>query len=122
MRSTVSLQHQTTKRRIGFYIIINAIGLIAVLYIVDLEQFLEFINQISFVSIVLLFLIWLMISIFHAWRFTVILETAGQIKISIIRAIQYLQCRQQPVAPDRNTKLLRSLHPTDRVGPQQPSR
>lgn len=91
MRSTVSLQHQTTKRRIGFYIIINAIGLIAVLYIVDLEQFLEFINQISFVSIVLLFLIWLMISIFHAWRFTVILETAGQIKISIIRSIQYLQ-------------------------------
>ena len=85
------MQRQTAKRRIGFYIIINAIGLIAVLYIVDLEQFLEIIKQISFVSIILLFLIWLLISLFHAWRFTVILETAGQIKISGIRAIQYLQ-------------------------------
>ncbi len=70
---------------------INVIGLLAVLYVVDFQQFLESTRQIRAMSIVLIFVIWLFIVVFHAWRFVTILDKAGWIKIPIGRAIQYLQ-------------------------------
>lgn len=69
----------------------NVIGLIAVLYVVDFQQFWESTRQIRSMSIVLIFVIWLIIVVFHAWRFVTILDKAGWIKIPIGRAIQYLQ-------------------------------
>lgn len=69
----------------------NIIGLIAVLYVVDFQQFMEYTKKIRPVSVILIFLIWVLIVVFHAWRFATILDKAGWIKISIGRAIQYLQ-------------------------------
>lgn len=86
-----SLQRHYPKKRILIYSAMNIIGLIAVLYVVDFQQFLEYTRQIRSISIVLIFLTWLLIVVFHAWRFATILDKAGRIKISIGRAIQYLQ-------------------------------
>ena len=88
---TLSLQHKHTKHRIGIYAVMNVIGLIAILYIVDIQQFMEYAKQIRIVSVILIFLIWLLVVVFHAWRFATILDKAGQIKISLGRALQYLQ-------------------------------
>lgn len=86
-----SLQHYYSKKRILIYLVMNIIGLIAILYVVNFQQFLEYTRQIRSMSIVLLFLTWLLIVVFHGWRFATILDKAGWIKISIGRAIQYLQ-------------------------------
>jgi len=85
------LPHQQTKRRIGVYAVLNIIGLLAVLFVVDFQQFVEYAGRIQLTSILFLFLLWLLVAIFHAWRFAIILDKAGWIKLSFGRALQYLQ-------------------------------